>query len=338
MAARLLRPKRLLTLLLLAAALAAGAWWLVTIPYDPLAIYRPIPASATAVGRHVRLPARWTELLANPLALALMRTAGIRTEDAAELTTDGESRAWFEKLAGREGTLAYLPGRFGGAPAWMAVSHLGGESQKLRWQLALFRVPGFERLRNFPGRSVWRVETPDLDPGQVLTIAFGEGVLMACLSESPLAIAEVLAAYDGNLRRLLDEEPDFNTFARGDDRTVPDRFWARIPEASGTPGGAGVTVDVPVLRGDAVSLRAATDAAFGASEARARRGLFLDQGVAVFHLPAAGFESSGSLSASLSASSESCFGCTRTSTLTSLSIAFSVSAAIVFISKSCAHC
>ena len=260
MAARLLRPKRLLTLLLLAAALAAGAWWLVTIPYDPLAIYRPIPASATAVGRHVRLPARWTELLANPLALALMRTAGIRTEDAAELTTDGESRAWFEKLAGREGTLAYLPGRFGGAPAWMAVSHLGGESQKLRWQLALFRVPGFERLRNFPGRSVWRVETPDLDPGQVLTIAFGEGVLMACLSESPLAIAEVLAAYDGNLRRLLDEEPDFNTFARGDDRTVPDRFWARIPEASGTPGGAGVTVDVPVLRGDAVSLRAATDA------------------------------------------------------------------------------
>jgi hypothetical protein len=47
----------------------------------------------------------------------------------------------------------------------MAVSHLGGESQKLRWQLSLFRVPGFERMTQFPGRSVWRVDTPDLDPG-----------------------------------------------------------------------------------------------------------------------------------------------------------------------------
>ena len=81
------------------------------------------------------------------------------------LVDDEESRVWFDQLAGREGTLAYLPGRFGQAPAWMAVSHLGGESQKLRWQLALFRVPGFERMKAFPGRSVWRV---DRVPGREL--------------------------------------------------------------------------------------------------------------------------------------------------------------------------
>ena len=141
MAARFFRPKRLLTLLLLAIALAVSAWWLVHVPYDPLAIYRPVPASATLVGRHLRLPERWRDLLANPLALALMRTAGVATEDAAELVDDPESRAWFEKLAGREGTLAYLPERFGRQPVWMAVSYLGGQSQKLRWQLSLFRVP-----------------------------------------------------------------------------------------------------------------------------------------------------------------------------------------------------
>lgn len=116
------RPKRLLTLALLALATVVAVWWLGYIPYDPLAIYRPIPASATLVGRHLQLPARWNDLLANPLALALMRTAGVETEAAAGLVADEESRIWFEKLAGREGTLAFLPGRFGGPPAWMAVS------------------------------------------------------------------------------------------------------------------------------------------------------------------------------------------------------------------------
>ena len=257
MGARFLRPKRLLTLALLAVAVAAAAWWLVHVPSEPLAIDRPVPASATFVGRHLRLPARWNDLLANPLALALMRTARVRVEDAAALAQDAESRKWFEKLAGREGTLAYLPGR-GAAPAWMAVSHLGGESQKLRWQLALFRVPGFERMKAFPGRSVWRVDTPDLEPGQHLAIAFGEGVLMACLSTDPLAIEEVLAAYDGRGQRLLEREPGFAQFAAADDRRMPDRFWIRDESEFAAPAAPGISVDVPTLRADAISLAAAT--------------------------------------------------------------------------------
>ena len=50
MPATWLRPKRLLTLGLLALAVAVAVWWVLYIPYDPLAIYRPIPASATVVG------------------------------------------------------------------------------------------------------------------------------------------------------------------------------------------------------------------------------------------------------------------------------------------------
>jgi hypothetical protein len=261
MGARFFRPKRLLTLLLLAVAAAVSAWWLVHVPYDPLAIYRPVPASATLVGRHLRLPERWGDLLANPLALALLRTAGVETEDAAELADDPESRAWFEKLAGREGTLAYLPGRFGRPPAWMAVSHLGGQSQKLRWQLSLFRVPGFERMRAFPGRSVWRVEAPDLEPGQHLAVAFGEGVLMACVSADLLAIEEVLAAYDGRGQRLLEREPAFARFAQADDRALPDRFWFRDESGYAAPQEPGIAVDVPVLRADAMRLAATTKGA-----------------------------------------------------------------------------
>lgn len=253
------RPKRLLTLALLAAAVAAGIWWLGVIPYDPLAIYRPVPASATVVGRHLALPERWGDLLANPLALALMRTAGVDPDEAAALADDAESRKWFDKLAGREGVLAYLPGRFGAPPAWMAVSHLGGESQKLRWQLSLFDVPGFDRLTQFPGRSVWRVDSPDLDPRQHLVIAFGEGVLMACLSENLYAMAEVLGAYDGSVRRLLDAELSFKRLAGSDDRSVPDRFWLRDESEWAADGAPGIRVDVTALRGDAIALQAATE-------------------------------------------------------------------------------
>ena len=269
MAARFFRPKRLLTLLLLAVAVAVSAWWLVHVPYDPLAIYRPIPASATLVGRHLRLPERWHDLLANPLALALLRTAGVATEDAAELVDDPESRAWFEKLAGREGTLAYLPGRFGRPPAWIAVSHLGGQSQKLRWQLSVFRVPGFKRMTSFPGRAVWRVDAPDLDPGQHLVVAFGEGVLMACVSADPLAIEDVLAAYDGRGQRLLEREPAFAAFAQADDRTLPDRFWFRDDSEFAAARAPGIAVDVPVLNANAMRLTAATKGAEIVPEDRA---------------------------------------------------------------------
>ena len=256
MGARIFRPKRLFTLALLAVSVAVGIWWVGHVPYDPLAIYRPIPAGATLVGRHLDLPGRWNDLLANPLALALMRTAGVRPEDAADLVADEESRAWFEKLAGREGTLAYVPGRLGGAPTWMAVSHLGGRSQKLRWQLSLFRLPGFERMGQFPGRSVWRVESPELEPGQQLVVSFGEGILMACLSENPAAIAEVLGAYDGHVRRLMEAEPSFADFAGRDDRRVPDRLWI-CGDCELAP--AGIVVEIPVLRGNAMSLSAAVE-------------------------------------------------------------------------------
>ena len=261
MGARFVRFQRLLKFVLLAAAVVVGGWWLVHVPYDPQAIYRPIPYSASLVGRHRDLPARWDELLKNPLALALMRTAGVDPEDAAGLTADEESLAWFRKLAGREGTLAYLPGGVGRPPAWMAVSHLGGESQKLRWQLSLFRVPGYTRMTQFPGRPVWQVEVPGLAPDQALVIAFGEGVILACLSANPFAIAEVMGAADGTVQRLVDAESSFSRFAAGDDRSVPDRLWFRDPGPLASVDSPGIAVELPVVRGDAISLVASTEGA-----------------------------------------------------------------------------
>ena len=113
-------------------------------------------------------------------------------------------------------------------------------------------------MKQFPGRSVWQVDTPDLDSRQHLAIAFGEGVLMACLSEDPLAIRQVLAAYDGNQQRLLDEEPEFARLVAEDDRSVPDRFWIRIGNETTSVGATSMAVEIPILRGNAISLVAST--------------------------------------------------------------------------------
>lgn len=256
MTAALRRGHRLLKWILLALLVAAGIWWVGHVPYDPMAIYRPIPASATLVGRHLNLAGRWEEWQSNPLTGSLLASGGITGELAESLTADEESRRWFNILAGREGILAYRPARPGSAPAWFAVTFLGGHSQKLRWQLSLFRPPAYQRLKTFPRRMVWRVNVDGLEPGQNLVIAFGEGLLMACLSPDPLAIAEVLAGYDGNGRRLLAEEPSFSQFAVQDDRSVPDRFWIRNPRMlPGTPF-SGIKVEIPRLQENKLRLKA----------------------------------------------------------------------------------
>ncbi|MDR0993159.1 MAG: hypothetical protein LBN38_01115 [Verrucomicrobiota bacterium] len=269
MGLRVRRPSRWILLLLLVALGGVSIWWLGHVPYDPLAIYRPIPSSAMVVGRHLSLPERWEEVVANPLVRAALRTGGAEPEDAAALATDEESLAWFRKLAGREAVLAILPGRFSGAQTLMAVSWLGTEARKLRWQLSLFRLPGFERLASrFPGHSVWRVAAPTVPPGQQLVVAFGNGLLMACLSPSSLAIAEVLGTYDGNVVSLLEEEDEFARFVAEDDRTMPDRIWLRGETPWNPASSSSWTVDVSSFGGEAMGLRARTKGLAWMPEAR----------------------------------------------------------------------
>lgn len=259
---------------LLLAAIGAAIWWTGFVPYDRMAVMRPIPARATVVARCLALPEQWEGLIENPLVSAALRTAGQEPEDAAALTTDPESRRWFEKLAGQEGVLAWLPEDENRPPALVAVSWMGGQSQWLRGQLVLFRLPGFQRMATaFPDRAVWRVKDVDLPPGWSLTMTFGEGVLMACLSPSPYAIAELCAAYDGTSGRLLERSADFAAFSAQEASEVPERIWIRgdwpVPltedgtpvatanaAASETP--AGRVVEVRRLDGDAMDVRAHT--------------------------------------------------------------------------------
>lgn len=234
------------------ALAAAMAGWILYVRYDTQAIYRPIPAHASVVSRHLDVADRWSEWSRNPAAAALIRALGLSETDAQQLGTDAESLKWFRKLAGREMTLAYLPRtRYSAAPAWMAVSWAGAGAQKMRWQLSLFNVPGFEEIKDYPGHSVWKVDAAFTPPGHTLVIAFGEGVLMACLSMDIHSISEVLDAYDGQRPRLLDME-GFWEFATADNRTAPDRIW--LGRQSLPDGLYDMAVDISTLTASEITL------------------------------------------------------------------------------------
>ena len=219
--------------LLAIAAGAAGVWWAFHFPYDPQAIYRAIPARAAAVLHAPDLPARWEDLVANPIVASALRTGGTEPDDALWLVRDPETRAWFERLAGRDALLAWLPAQEGRAPALVAATWLGGDASWLRQELLLFKLPDFQRMvKAFPDRAVWRVKGLDLPRGWVLTLTFGDGVLLACLSPNPYGIGELLAAHDANAPRLLDAPLGFDAFASANNAAPPSpppplRLWIR---------------------------------------------------------------------------------------------------------------
>ncbi|MBR4189314.1 MAG: hypothetical protein IKQ55_05060 [Kiritimatiellae bacterium] len=214
--------------LLALAALAACGWWMFHIPHDSRAVYRAIPARAAATLRVIDLPERWEGLVANPLVASALRTAGTEPDDALWLVRDPATRAWFDRLAGREALLAWLPAQEGQPPALLAASWLGGQAPLLRQELLLFRLPDFQRMPTaFPGRAVWRVKGLDLPRGWSLTLSFADGLLLACLSPNPWAIGELLGAHDGTFSRLLDAGIGFDALAARDDRSIPLQLWIR---------------------------------------------------------------------------------------------------------------
>jgi len=217
------------------AALAAGIGWALSMPYRPMGIYEAFPDGVTAVSRHVAVAERWEALTGNPLLMAVAKALGVSERDAKAMGEEGEARKWLEKLTGRELALAYRPASrtaFGGgrADAWLGAAWLGGGAQRLRWQLQLFRVPGYTKLDGWPGHAAWRVDGVDTGDGRILAIAFEEGVLLAALSADEGAIGDLLEAKDGHRRRLAEASESFRAFAQGDDRRTPDAAWVRSAE------------------------------------------------------------------------------------------------------------
>lgn len=241
------------TLLLVLTAVVLFIAWLLYVPYRPEHLLRAVPANAQILTAHDNLAARWPALMQNPLLQSLALAVGVDAQVLKTFATDSDVQKWVTRLAARNTVLAYVP-RLGasGRPAWMLASWLGGDSQILRYQLAWFPPPGFERHAPHNGVPYWTIQIPGLKGDQQIALAFVEGMLLACIGADNTAILDLLDTSDGLLPSLAlarnAKLSDYWCLAPA----APDHGWVDTPSFIGpTPGKPApppLTVSVNVIQ------------------------------------------------------------------------------------------
>lgn len=218
--------RRLLALISWALFALAVLGYLFWIPYDPAKVYRAIPASAALVSSHQNLANRWPSLATNIWLKPFWDTAEISAlGQTAPRKHQMLSRVL--SLARRDTIIAYLPNApmgqsFGTNEAWMLSSWIGGWSTCLRWILPWSHWRGIEEVGECGGQTMWGLTTRSTD-GLRISFAFGEGVLLVCLSRDPAAVRYALIAYDG----LLPSTRAFSELRLITPMAAPDALWCQ---------------------------------------------------------------------------------------------------------------
>ena len=190
--------RKFLFWLLLSAFLVLGFWWISFVPYRPGAVFSAIPAGATFVSSHRNLAEELSTVTSHPAARAILMSAGIREEEWGNLASNRETRAWIQRLASKETVLAYVPSLgFQRQPAWVFASWIGGESQSLQWKLRFFNISGLRPVRVDLGRTIWMARAGFLQPGEYLSLALTEGMVLGCVSSDPAGVRWLLETSDG---------------------------------------------------------------------------------------------------------------------------------------------
>ena len=172
--------------------------WMAYVPYDPERVFEAIPATATLVSVHRGLAAEWPALVRNPAITNLLGAAGVKADDVSKLATDSETFSWIRKLAGRDTVFAYVPSLgYQDRPGWVFASWIGGrESLKLRLQLLFARSADFCPFRVEGGRTVYLTSAKFSQPGQRLSLALVDGLVVGCVSLYPLGARALLETGD----------------------------------------------------------------------------------------------------------------------------------------------
>lgn len=219
---------RLLKILIAVFPLTCAAllvWWTFHIPREPERLYRAVPAEASLVIIHDHPYSAWTAISTNPALQRLARRVGVaRKTDASVLEAIRHM-----KLAKRDAKskmiLAYIPSAAeNGGPALIASSWMGSASILLRWMLMLRRFPEFREIGRYAGWSIWGPDESLTDSGMKLSIAAGEGMLLACLSKQRDGVRRAIAAYEGLMPSSAGREQALNE----SETSSPNRGWLKI--------------------------------------------------------------------------------------------------------------
>ncbi len=179
------------------AMIVAGIVWILYTPYDPDAVWRALPADAQYFSRHKNAAARFVAFVHNPLTVTVLRSAGIDPADLRAHKDDPVTERWVRRLFGKDLVLAYVPDPAGGGgPAWVFASWIGNRSQRLRWSLSLWGIPGLSAVSEHGGTKIWRMEDADLEEGLNVFFALADGLLLGAIARDPVAVRMLLATWN----------------------------------------------------------------------------------------------------------------------------------------------
>jgi hypothetical protein len=192
-----IQGRQLVGWLVAGGAVACALFWIFYFPYRFQRLAAAIPVTAEAVSYHENLADRWRDILRSPLASGALVAGG---QDPATVQAQVDEKV-VDRLLGilgrRPAIIAYVP-HLGAhdRPAIVVAAWAGGYTQLLRWgwfdrSLAEFRTEALWKRH-----TVWRLDCPDMGPGQTLALAGCEGVVAAVLSDDPSAIGQIVSQLD----------------------------------------------------------------------------------------------------------------------------------------------
>lgn len=192
-----MKLQRILFWSILSAAIVAGSWWVLYVPYKPDSVLSAIPAEATVVSIHNNLSSEVEPLLENHLVRNALASAGVKESDLSSLISNKTTRAWINRLAGDRTVIAYVPALgYQQKPAWVVATWIGNHSQRFRWKIFWFRPKAIRQSATEYGRIIYEVRTRLSNPKDKLSLSLTEGVLVGCLSEDPTAARYLVQTFD----------------------------------------------------------------------------------------------------------------------------------------------
>ena len=194
-------------------------------PLDPARLIHAHPQHAVFFSIHQNPAGRLPVLAQNPLAQALIASAGMNPADISDGLHAGKARLLSWLLAG-ECTLACSVCPVTGMPdTWSFTDDLGWKTTPARLLLQLLPVPGLEKQERCKTYTLYRLRLPNLPENSFFMFAVVDEGLIGCLSSNPRAVHVMLDRYIDRTTGLRTVYDELNTLP--DTSDAPDKGWAQ---------------------------------------------------------------------------------------------------------------